>query len=165
VVLGSKGLPATIDLATDADVVIQGAAAGDGSGISLSGAGDVNGDGIDDLIIGAVGADPNGRAGAGASYVVLGGPAAAIGRLIATIEAADLPRGLENSLTKKLSNAQGNLARGKTKAATGKIEAFINQVEAQSGKKIDEADADTWIAAAENILSDAEHVATRTAAR
>ena len=43
----------TIDLATDADVTIQGAAAYDLSGCSVSGAGDVNGDGIDDLIIGA----------------------------------------------------------------------------------------------------------------
>ena len=38
----------------------------------MSGAGDVNGDGIDDLIIGAHGADPNGRYDAGASYVVFG---------------------------------------------------------------------------------------------
>ena len=48
-----QGFPATIDLATDADLIIQGAAAFDSSGISVSGAGDVNGDGIDDLIIGA----------------------------------------------------------------------------------------------------------------
>ena len=51
----------TIDLATDAELTIQGAAADDRSGVSVSGAGDVNGDGIDDLIIGAHRADPNGR--------------------------------------------------------------------------------------------------------
>ena len=61
-VFGSdQGFPATIDLANDADLIIQGAAAYDNSGYSVSGAGDVNGDGIDDLIIGAYGADPNGR--------------------------------------------------------------------------------------------------------
>ena len=70
-----QGFPATIDLAdpvNGADLIIQGAAAYDDSGFSVSGAGDVDGDGIDDLIIGAPGADPNGRDFAGASYVVFG---------------------------------------------------------------------------------------------
>ena len=50
---------------------INGEAAFDFSGFSVASAGDVNGDGIDDLIIGAWGADPNGS-GSGASYVVFG---------------------------------------------------------------------------------------------
>jgi len=50
---------------------INGIAADDNSGRSVSSAGDVNGDGIDDLIIGASGADPNGSA-SGQSYVVFG---------------------------------------------------------------------------------------------
>ena len=52
--------------------VINGVAAGDQSGYAVSAAGDVNGDGIDDLIIGAPYADPNGNADAGESYVVFG---------------------------------------------------------------------------------------------
>ncbi|MCX7298916.1 MAG: integrin alpha, partial [Rhodobacterales bacterium] len=51
---------------------ISGAAAYDGCGISVSAAGDVNGDGFDDIIIGAYGADPNGNYNSGASYVVFG---------------------------------------------------------------------------------------------
>ena len=50
---------------------LDGEAAGDRSGRSVSNAGDVNGDGFDDLIIGAYGADPNGDA-SGSSYVVFG---------------------------------------------------------------------------------------------
>ena len=52
--------------------VINGVDSGDQSGISVSSAGDVNGDGIDDLIIGASSADPNGNSNAGESYVVFG---------------------------------------------------------------------------------------------
>ncbi len=51
--------------------VINGASASDHSGRSVSSAGDVNGDGLDDLIIGAISGDPNGS-NSGASYVVFG---------------------------------------------------------------------------------------------
>ena len=50
---------------------LDGAAAGDNSGGSVSNAGDVNGDGFDDVIIGASDADPNGSY-SGSSYVVFG---------------------------------------------------------------------------------------------
>jgi hypothetical protein len=62
-----------IDLAHelgDAGVKIGGAAVGDKIGTSISGAGDVNGDGIRDLLIGCAGSSPEGREGAGAAYVV-----------------------------------------------------------------------------------------------
>ena len=46
--------------------------AGDEAGFSVADAGDVNGDGIDDLLVGAHFADPGGRADAGQTYVVFG---------------------------------------------------------------------------------------------
>ncbi|MDO8346013.1 MAG: hypothetical protein Q7T48_22635, partial [Cellvibrio sp.] len=50
---------------------LDGGAENDSSGASVSIAGDVNGDGFDDLIVGASGADPNGNS-SGSSYVVFG---------------------------------------------------------------------------------------------
>ena len=57
--------------------IFDGVSSGDYSGGSVSSAGDVNGDGFDDLVIGAFGADPNGNGNGngngGSSYVVFGG--------------------------------------------------------------------------------------------
>ncbi len=52
--------------------VINGIDAGDYSGRSVSSAGDVNGDGFDDLTVGAPDADSNYQNGAGESYVIFG---------------------------------------------------------------------------------------------
>ena len=50
---------------------LSGVAPDDNAGVSVRGAGDVNGDGLADLLIGADGADPNGS-GSGATYLVFG---------------------------------------------------------------------------------------------
>ena len=52
--------------------VINGQGASDNSGLSVSAAGDVNGDGLDDLIIGSRFSDPLAGANAGRSYVLFG---------------------------------------------------------------------------------------------
>ncbi|MFV2060739.1 MAG: hypothetical protein ACC653_08635, partial [Gammaproteobacteria bacterium] len=52
--------------------VIQGISVGDQSGSSVSSAGDINNDGVVDIIIGAQKSDPNGVTTAGESYVVFG---------------------------------------------------------------------------------------------
>ena len=71
----NTGFPTSINLASlDANIGfrLDGAAGGDNSGYAVSRAGDVNGDGFDDVVIGAPFADPNGSA-SGSSYVVFGG--------------------------------------------------------------------------------------------
>ena len=75
VVFGSaNGFGANVVLSTlaaPAGYKITGVNTYDGASVSLSSAGDVNGDGIEDLLIGASGADPNGLE-SGAAYVVFG---------------------------------------------------------------------------------------------
>ncbi|MFA6107461.1 MAG: FlgD immunoglobulin-like domain containing protein [Candidatus Latescibacterota bacterium] len=73
VVLGGSQLPAAGVLEAEADLIVWGAVAGDGLGTAVA-SGDLNGDGYDDLAIGASGASPAGRTRAGAVYVLLGGP-------------------------------------------------------------------------------------------
>ena len=51
--------------------VINGEAVSDQSGRSVSSADDVNGDGLDDLIVGAYGANPNGI-NSGKAYIIFG---------------------------------------------------------------------------------------------
>ena len=71
---GFNGLNGTIELSEldgSDGFRIDGENTGDRSGYSVSSAGDINGDGYDDVIIGAYRADPNGN-DSGASYVVFG---------------------------------------------------------------------------------------------
>jgi len=71
----SSGFGASLDLSSlngSNGFVIKGIEINDDSGRSVSGAGDVNGDGIDDVIIGANSADRNGNSYVGESYVVFG---------------------------------------------------------------------------------------------
>ncbi len=75
VIFGRAGnFPADLPVATlggNAGFKLNGETPGDGAGVSVRGAGDVNGDGLADFLIGADGADPNGSA-SGAAYVVFG---------------------------------------------------------------------------------------------
>jgi hypothetical protein len=75
VVFGKTGVSAVELSAVEAasgGFVILGRTTGDGSGESVASAGDVNGDGLADLIVGARAADPAERQLAGESYVIFG---------------------------------------------------------------------------------------------
>lgn len=73
---GSTTALVTMDMSTfvtgSKGVRFLGAAAGDNFGSALSGVGDVNGDGIDDIAIGAPTSDPLTRSNAGTVYVIYG---------------------------------------------------------------------------------------------
>ena len=77
--VGSGGSLNLSDLNGTSGFVVNGIDQSDFSGDSVSGAGDINGDGVDDVIIGASLADRNGNSNAGESYVVFGGRVAGSG--------------------------------------------------------------------------------------
>jgi hypothetical protein len=79
-------------------------------------------------------------------------PEEAVEDLFEDLQIMDLPEGTENSLLSKLDTALNCLDNGNDNAASNILNAFINSVSAQSGKKLTVAQADELIAAAENIL-------------
>ena len=73
--------------------------------------------------------------------------------MILYVESLGLHEGTEQSLLASLEAAQKSLDKGNTNAAEGQLNAFINKVQAQRGKKITEADADLLIFLAQTILN------------
>ena len=74
--LAWRAQPVDVDLAAPGPLAlarIDGAASGDRLGTSVALAGDLNGDGAADILVGAPGADNNGRVDSGSVYVVFGG--------------------------------------------------------------------------------------------
>ena len=85
----AAGFAANLDLAAldgTNGFAFEGIAGDDQFGFSVTGAGDVNGDGLDDVLIGAPQADGNGNAASGQAYLIFGtaspiGPVSEIARL------------------------------------------------------------------------------------
>lgn len=73
-------------------------------------------------------------------------------QLIAQLAELDLPRGTAKSLNAKLKNIVKKLNDSKIEPAINSLNAFINAVEAQQGKKISQYDAEDLISAARAII-------------
>ena len=81
-------------------------------------------------------------------------PAEMIEELISEVHGLDIPVGLKGSLLVKLRNALSNLENGNTAAVAGLLRSFINQVEAQRGKKLTTHQADELAERSRAILSE-----------
>jgi len=79
-------------------------------------------------------------------------PEEAIQDLISDVEGMNLAKGVENSLISKLEAAIRSLNRDQKNVATNQLYAFINEIEAQRGKKITNTQADELIAKAQRVI-------------
>ena len=86
---------------------------------------------------------------------VTSSPIEAIQQIIATVNLDNLPQGLTNSLVAKLQSAQQALSNGGSgnNTAINKLQAFINEVQAQRDKKISGAAADILIGMAQQVIN------------
>jgi hypothetical protein len=71
--------------------------------------------------------------------------------LIDLVKSFNLPAGTENSLTTKLQNARAAIAANNIPATCDWLSSFINECQAQSGKKLTEAQASQLISTASAI--------------
>ncbi len=90
-------------------------------------------------------------AGGGGQSLALKG--ASVNSIIAQVSAANIPSGIKSTLLGDLNAAAASFNRGDLKAGVNQLQQFIQDVSAQSGKKIDTATANTLIAAAQKIIS------------
>jgi len=119
VVYGSgSGFPASVDLASldgSSGYRLEGIAANDRSGHWVTAAGDVNGDGFDDMLIGAYGAGPGGTISAGETYLVFGAAVPATPSAVLDLSALDCSNGMVFEGTSNVDES------GRTVSAAGDI--------------------------------------------
>ena len=82
-----------------------------------------------------------------------GNPTPHVGDLVNIVQSFNLKQGIANSLTAKLGSAQSAIARGDLATACGVLGAFINEVQAQTGKAITASQANELIAMAMAVRS------------
>ena len=95
--------------------------------------------------------DTSGNQAACSFTIRVKGAAEQIQDLIVLVSSFHLASGTENSLTSKLKSALAALAAGDKKAAGDFLQSFIEHADAQSGKKLTKAQANSLIAAATQV--------------
>jgi len=85
------------------------------------------------------------RRGGGRRVDLRAPPPPTIADLVAEVTEGGLPRGTERSLLAKLKGAQRKLDADHLNGACGSLGAYINEVRAQSGKKLEAAYAEDLI--------------------
>jgi acyl-CoA reductase-like NAD-dependent aldehyde dehydrogenase len=90
--------------------------------------------------------------GTSASFpVIVQGAAEQASDLLAAVQSFNLQEGIANSLVAKLQNALDAISAGNEMAGCNQLGAFINEVQAQAGKKVTVEQANQLIAAANQI--------------
>jgi len=124
VVFGSKS-GGSIELATldesGRGFSLFGLSAGDYLGSAVNFAGDLNGDGYDDVLMGARNADPGGRIDAGTTYIVYG--VGRVGILNSALEEVSTAQAKLGAIQNRLTHTINNLSKGSmlTEQALGRI--------------------------------------------
>lgn len=83
--------------------------------------------------------------------ITVKGAAAQLNDLTTLVKDFNIPSGVESSLLAKLQSALADAKQGRTCEASNKLRAFMNEVQAQSGKKISPTQANQMLAAAARI--------------
>jgi len=98
--------------------------------------------------------DPNYTNATGTGYITITvkTPIQLLQDLINNVNRLEIPKGTKQSLTSKLNNAVSSSEKGNENAAINQINAFINEVNAQRGKKIPTTQADELIRQARSII-------------
>jgi probable HAF family extracellular repeat protein len=88
------------------------------------------------------------------AFLLKPGPMLLISNLLSLVQSFGLPYGINNALTGKLEKAIADANAGDFGAACSQLNAFINQVNAQSDKALTTAQADQLIVATNLIKSE-----------
>jgi len=97
--------------------------------------------------------DDKDATGTDAVVVIIITPTQAINELMTIVGGMGLHKGTANSLIAKLENAIKALTNGQDHITVNNLNAFINEVEAQKGKKISQVQADELVGYADRIIS------------